>query len=40
MLDDDIAKKIRAIQAKQIKNSITSVSFSNVINQQLQKAFK
>jgi len=40
VLDEDLARKIRLVQAKQIKNSSSSVSFSKVFNQQLQKALK
>jgi len=40
MIDDEIAKRIRIIQAKQIKEFTKSVSFSKVINQQLEKALK
>jgi hypothetical protein len=40
VLDDELAKKIRSIQSKQIKDSVKSVSFSSVINQQLRKALK
>jgi len=38
MIDDDNDKKLRALQAKQITQSTTSVSYSRVINQQLRKA--
>ncbi|HSA76988.1 MAG: hypothetical protein KGZ34_09435 [Nitrosarchaeum sp.] len=40
MLEDDIIKKIRIIQANMIKHSVESVSFSSVVNQILQKALK
>ena len=40
VLDDEIIKKLRTIQAKQIKTSTKSVSFSGIINQQLQKVLK
>ena len=40
MIDDEIAKRIRIIQAKQIRESSSSVSFSKVINQQLRKVLK
>ena len=40
VLDDDLGKKIRLIQTKQIKDLIKSVSFSSVINQQLRKILK
>jgi len=39
VLDDDLVKKLCEIQAKQIKESIKSVSFSSVINQTLHKRF-
>ena len=32
VLDDDLAKKLRAIQAKMIQKNIKSVSFSKVLN--------
>lgn len=40
VLDEDTLKKLRAIQAKKIKESAGSVSFSAIINQQLQKSLK
>ncbi|MCH7967265.1 MAG: hypothetical protein IIB02_07635 [Thaumarchaeota archaeon] len=40
ILDDDNIKKLRAIQAKKIKESIKSVSFSRVINDILRKSLK
>lgn len=40
MLDEDVAKKLRNIQAKQLKNSTASVSFSKVINETLKKTLK
>ena len=40
VFDEDLARKIKLIQAKQIKNSSSSASFSKVFNQQLQKALK
>jgi len=40
MLDDDIAKKLRLIQAKMIQTEASSVSFSKVINEMLKKALK
>ena len=40
MLDDDILKKLRLLQSKQIKDQAESVSFSKVINETLQKSFK
>ncbi len=38
MLDDDIAKKLRLRQAKLVKISKKSVSFSKVINEVLRSA--
>lgn len=40
VLDEDLLKKLRALQAKQIKDSATSVSFSKVINETLKKSLK
>jgi len=40
MFDDDIVKKLRDRQAKQIQNSQSSVSFSKVLNETLRKALK
>ena len=40
VLDDEIVKKLRIIQAKKIKTFTNYVSFSSVINQQLRKALK
>jgi len=37
VLDDDNIKKLRTIQAKKIKESDKSVSFSRVINDVLRK---
>ncbi len=33
ILDDDLLKKLHEIQAKQIKDSTKSVSFSRVLNE-------
>jgi len=38
MMDEDLAKKIRFLQAKKIKNSNKSISFSKVLNDTLRKA--
>jgi hypothetical protein len=38
LLDDDLIKKLREKQAKQIKESTESVSFSSVINQIIRKS--
>ncbi len=40
MLDDDLLKKLHEIQAKQIKESQKSVSFSRVLNEMLRKSLK
>lgn len=40
MIDDDIDKKIRMIQAKMIQNTSSSVSYSKVINEILEKSIK
>ena len=40
VLDDDLLKKLREKQAKLIKESIKSVSFSSVVNQTLRKNIK
>ncbi|MFQ5781604.1 MAG: hypothetical protein ACE5GR_00945 [Nitrosopumilus sp.] len=40
MLDEGTIKKLRELQAKQIKESKASVSFSKVINEVLQKSMK
>ena len=40
MLDEELAKKIRIKQAKLIKESTKSVSFSRVLNEVLQQGFK
>jgi len=40
MLDDDLDKKLRSIQAKTIQNTNSSVSYSKVINETLRKNLK
>ncbi len=40
VLDEDNIKKLRVIQAKQIRESNKSISFSRVINDVLRKHFK
>ena len=40
MLNDDIAKKLRALQAKKLRESTASVSFSKIINDVLEKGLK
>ena len=37
MIDDDLDKKLRLIQAKQISKNSESVSFSRVINRELRR---
>ncbi len=40
MLNSDIARKIRALQVKKIKVSSSTVSFSRIINEVLEKGLK
>jgi len=40
MIDDAIDKKLRLIQAKQIANTSSSVSYSRVVNETLRKQLK
>jgi len=40
MLDDELAKKLRIIQAKLIKESAKSVSFSKVLNETVKQGLK
>jgi len=40
VLDDDLVKKLHEKQAKQIKESVKSVSFSRVVNMTLRKSIK
>jgi predicted transcriptional regulator len=40
MLDDDLDKKLRLIQAKAIQNTSSSVSFSTVLNETLRNYLK
>ena len=40
VLEDDLLKKLREIQAKLIKESSQSVSFSRVVNDTLRKKIK
>ncbi len=40
MLDDDLVKKLYEKQAKQIKESLKSVSFSSVLNDLVRKGLK
>ncbi len=38
VLDDEVIKKLRVIQSKNISKSMKSVSFSSVVNDELRKA--
>jgi hypothetical protein len=40
MIEDDLDKKIRLLQAKTIQQTSSSVSYSGVINDVLKKRFK
>ena len=40
MIDDDLDKKLRLLQAKLISKTNESVSYSQVINQELRKQVK
>ena len=40
MLESDLEKKLRALQAKLIKNSTNAVSFSQVLNQAVAEGLK
>ncbi len=40
MLDEDLDKKIRLLQAKEIQNTTSSVSFSTTINKILRSNLK
>ena len=40
MLDDDLLKKLHEMQAKLIKESSKSVSFSRVLNETIRKKLK
>ena len=40
MLDEDLLKKLREIQSKQIKETSESISFSKVLNEYLQTGLK
>jgi hypothetical protein len=40
MIDDDLDKKIRLLQAKAIQNTISSVSYSSMINELLRNNLK
>jgi hypothetical protein len=40
IIDDDLDKKLREIQAKKIQTTTSSVSYSEVINETLRKSIK
>jgi len=40
MMNSDIAKKLRSLQAKKLKEASSSVSFSRVVNEVLEKGLK
>ena len=40
MIDDDIDKKLRLLQAKEITKTVQSVSFSQTLNDTLRKNLK
>lgn len=40
MLDEDLLKKLHDIQAKKIKETTESVSFSEVLNETVRKSLK
>jgi hypothetical protein len=40
MIDEDLEKKLRLIQAKTIASSKAGISFSQVLNKTLRKAIK
>jgi hypothetical protein len=40
MLNSDIAKKLRILQAKKIKETSSTVSFSRIVNEVLEKGLK
>ena len=40
MLDEDLLKKLRIVQATEIRKSENTVSLSQVINQMLEKGLK
>lgn len=40
MLDEDLVKKLHEIQAKKIKETSESVSFSGILNETLRKNLK
>ena len=40
MIDDDLDKKLRLVQAKAIQSTNSSVSYSRVINETIRKKLK
>jgi predicted transcriptional regulator len=40
MIDDDLDKKLRQLQAKLIQETSSSISFSQVINETIRKSIK
>ena len=40
MIDDDLDKKLRLIQAKEITKTSSSISYSQVVNEMLRKQLK
>ena len=40
MIDEDIDRKLRLIQAKQISKTNKSISYSNVLNEAIRKQIK
>lgn len=40
MLDEDLAKKLRALQAKTINERMENISFSEVLNQAVKAGLK
>ncbi len=40
MIDDDLDKKLRLIQAKEITKTSSSISYSQVVNDMLRKQLK
>jgi len=40
MIEDDLDKKLRSIQAKTIQSTNSSISYSRVINEALRKKLK
>jgi len=40
MIDEDLDKKLRLMQAKQIHNTASSISYSKVINDVIRKQLK